>query len=78
MGGGGHVFFANYTLILSYIFIKTNPIFLYNFCQKWLDTLFTGPNKVFLVLGQCSSRGLDVELKFGYDSIARAQTLVSS
>jgi hypothetical protein len=42
MGGGGHVFFANYTLILSYIypiFSLKNPIFLYNFCQKWLDTL---------------------------------------
>jgi hypothetical protein len=39
MGGGGHVCFANYTLYLSYIFIKKNPIFLYNFCQKWLDTL---------------------------------------
>ena len=41
MGGEGHVFLANYALILSYIFILKNPIFLYNFCQKWLDTLFT-------------------------------------
>jgi hypothetical protein len=24
---------------LSYIFIKKNPIFLYNFSQKWVDTL---------------------------------------
>ena len=37
--GGGHVFFAKYTLNLSYIFIQRNPIYLYNFCQKWLDTL---------------------------------------
>ena len=33
LGGGGRVFFANYTLILSYIY----PIFLYNFRQKWQD-----------------------------------------
>ena len=26
----------NYTLNLSYIFIPKNPIFLYNFDQKWL------------------------------------------
>jgi hypothetical protein len=32
-------FLLNYTLNLSYIFIPKNPIFLYNFCQKWLDTL---------------------------------------
>jgi hypothetical protein len=38
-GGGGHVFLVNYTLYLSYIFMQKNPIFLYNFCQKWLDTL---------------------------------------
>ena len=42
-GGGGHVFFAKlylkFILYLSYIFIQKNPIFLYNFCQKWLDTL---------------------------------------
>ena len=30
-GGGGHAFFAKYNFNLSYIFIKTNPIFLYNF-----------------------------------------------
>jgi hypothetical protein len=39
-GGGDHVFFAKYNFNLSYIFIKKNPIFLYNFCQKWLDTLY--------------------------------------
>ena len=39
-GGGGHVFFAKYNFNLSYIFIKKNLIFLYNFCQKWLDTLY--------------------------------------
>ena len=44
MGGGGRVFFANYSLILSYIFIKENLIFLYNCCQKWLDTLFKSLN----------------------------------
>ena len=38
-GCGGHVCFAKYTLNLSYIFIQKNPIFLYNFGQKWLDTL---------------------------------------
>jgi hypothetical protein len=32
-------FFAKYILNLPYIFFKKNPIFLYNFCQKWLDTL---------------------------------------
>jgi hypothetical protein len=37
-GGAGHVFFAKYSFDLSYIFIKKNPIFLYNFCQNWLDT----------------------------------------
>ena len=31
-------FFAKYSFDLSYIFIKKNPIFLYNFCQNWLDT----------------------------------------
>ena len=25
-----------FILYLSYIFIQKNPIFLYNFCQKWL------------------------------------------
>ena len=43
MGGGGRVFFANYTLILSYIHpifsLNKYTIFLYNFCQKWLDIL---------------------------------------
>jgi hypothetical protein len=39
-GGGGCVFFPKYTLNLSYIFIQKNPIFLYNFGQKWLDTLY--------------------------------------
>ena len=39
MTGGGHVLFAKYNFNLSYIFIKKNPIFLYNFCQKLLDTL---------------------------------------
>ena len=43
-GGGGHVFFAKLYLIfilyLFYIFIQKNPIFLYNFCQKWLDSLY--------------------------------------
>jgi hypothetical protein len=29
-------FLLNCTLNLSCIFIKKNPIFLYNFCQKWL------------------------------------------
>ena len=43
--GGGHVFFAKYTLNLytlnlSYILILKYPIFLYNFGQKWLDTLY--------------------------------------
>ena len=38
-GGGGNVFFAKYNFNMSYIFIKQNPIFLYNFCQKRLDTL---------------------------------------
>ena len=42
-GGGGHVFFAKYTLNLPSIYpifsSKKNPIFLYNFGQKWLDTL---------------------------------------
>jgi hypothetical protein len=28
-----------YNFNLSYIFIKKNHIFLYNFRQKWLDTL---------------------------------------
>ena len=40
-GCGGHVCFAKYLkfiLYLSYIFIQKNPIFLYNFGQKWLDT----------------------------------------
>jgi len=32
-------FFAKYNFNLSHIFIKKNPIFLYNFCKKWLDTL---------------------------------------
>jgi len=36
-------FFAKYTLNLPYIYpifsSKKNPIFLYNFGQKWLDTL---------------------------------------
>jgi hypothetical protein len=31
------VFLLYHTLNLSYIFIQQNPIFLYNFCQKWLD-----------------------------------------
>jgi len=39
MGDGGHVFFAKHTLNLPYIFIQKNPIFLYKFGQKWLDTL---------------------------------------
>jgi hypothetical protein len=39
-GGGGHVFLVNYTLNLSYIFMQKNPIFLYNFCQKWLKTWY--------------------------------------
>ena len=34
--GGGHVFFAQYSCYLSYIFIK-KILFYYNFCQKWLD-----------------------------------------
>ena len=42
-GGGGHVFFAKYTLNLPYIYLifslKKNPIFLHDFGQKWLDTL---------------------------------------
>jgi hypothetical protein len=41
-GGDGHVFFAKYTLNLPYIYSifssKKNPIFLFNFGQKWLDT----------------------------------------
>jgi hypothetical protein len=41
-GGGGHVLFTKYTkytLNLPYIFIQKNLISLYNFGQKWLDTL---------------------------------------
>jgi hypothetical protein len=38
-------FFYKYAInlpyILSYIFIPKNPIFLYNFYQKWLDTLYS-------------------------------------
>ena len=45
MGGGGHVFFANYTLILSYIFIKTNPIFLFT----WSEQSFSGLGLVLIV-----------------------------
>jgi hypothetical protein len=45
MGGGGHVFFANYTLILSYIFIKTNPIFLFT----WSEQSFSGLGSVLIV-----------------------------
>ena len=30
--------FAKYNLFILYVH-KKNPIFLYNFCQKWLDTL---------------------------------------
>ena len=32
-------FLLSYTSNLSYIFIQKNRIFLYNICQKWLDTL---------------------------------------
>ena len=38
-GGGGHAFFTEYNFNLSYIFINKNPIFLYNLCQEWFDTL---------------------------------------
>ena len=38
-------FFYKYAInlpyILSYIFTPKNPIFLYNFYQKWLDTLYS-------------------------------------
>jgi hypothetical protein len=40
----GHVFFAKYILNLPYIYsifsFKKNPVLLYNFCQKWLDTVY--------------------------------------
>ena len=43
MEGGGYVFFAKYTLNLPYFCpkfsSKKNPIFLYDFCQRWLDTM---------------------------------------
>jgi hypothetical protein len=32
-------FIAKYNFNLSHILIKINPISLYNFCEKWLDTL---------------------------------------
>jgi hypothetical protein len=35
-GGWGHVFFAKLYLEFILYFHKKNPIFLYNFCQKWL------------------------------------------
>ena len=42
-GGEDHVILVKYTLNLPYIYpiflSKINPIFLYNFGQKWLDTL---------------------------------------
>jgi hypothetical protein len=32
-------FFLDITLIYPIFSLKKNPIFLYNFCQKWLKTL---------------------------------------
>ena len=43
-GGRGHIFFAELYLKFILYFHKENPIFLYNFCQKWLDTLKTTHN----------------------------------
>jgi hypothetical protein len=38
------MFFAKYTINLPYIYLyfhPRNPILLYNFCQRWLDSLYS-------------------------------------